>query len=123
MGPSQTYMRDIGARAHGARAARELLALDGKPDAIFATSIDLFEGAYLAIREMGLAMPNDIALIGFDEPEWSPFAACNPTVIVQPVREIGETAARLLIGQLSGAPQDETSVVRLETRLHVGDTT
>ncbi len=67
------------------------------PDAVFAASDAMAMGALRAMREAGRRVPEDIALIGFDD---MPFAAgANPplTTIRQPVQRTGEAAAEMLI--------------------------
>lgn len=77
-----------------------LNAPSNRPDAFFAVSDRLAIGAFQAIKDLGLKMPQDIGLIGFnDEPIMS---LISPSVssVSQPVFEMGKMAARLLIEQL-----------------------
>ena len=64
-------------------------------------------GALEAMRRKGVLVPNDISILGFDDVEAAAVASPPLTTIRQPVREIGMTAARLLIQQIE---QDTPSV-------------
>lgn len=83
-----------------------------KPDGIFAVSDRLAIGSYMAIKDKGLKMPDDIALVGFnDEPITS---LLNPSIssVSQPAFEMGKTAARLFIEHLnSEANLDHKKVI------------
>lgn len=96
----------------GYRAAREVLA--AKPDAIFAATDSMAAGAYRALREAGLAIPDDVAVVGFDGLPRA--AALDPplTTVVQPATDLGRVAVELLAG---GDPK----TVTLPTTLHLGE--
>ncbi len=63
-----------------------------RPEAILAANSLLSVGALEAIRELNLAIPDDIALVGFDETTWTMLVQPTLTVIAQPTYEIGQTA-------------------------------
>jgi len=87
----------------GARAAAELAGQRGAdaPDAIFAVSDTLAIGAINGLRSVGKRTPDDVAVVGFDD--ISVAAQIDPplTTVAQPMRELGETAARLLLKRLA----------------------
>jgi LacI family transcriptional regulator len=95
----------------GREAALKLLTLPDHPSAILIANNFLSLGALLAIRELGLRCPEDIALIGFDDHPWA--AVSNPplTVIRQPSRCVGQAAAKMLIDIINGQELSETSIV------------
>jgi DNA-binding LacI/PurR family transcriptional regulator len=79
----------------GARAARELLALTPRPTAILCATDVLAFGVMQALRELGLDVPGDVSVTGFDD---VPAAAeAQLTTIRQPLVEKGREAGRLLI--------------------------
>ena len=78
----------------------QLLALDEKPDAVFAVSDSLAAGALRAIAQAGLRVPEDIALIGFDGTELAEVVSPQLTTVEQPSREIGRTAVTLLMKRI-----------------------
>jgi LacI family transcriptional regulator len=85
----------------GYRAMREMLAaLAQPPDALFAASDAIAAGALQALREAGLRVPEDVALIGFDGLE--PYAATLPTLstVVQPVAALGEATVQILLERI-----------------------
>lgn len=99
-----------------------ILSLGERPTAIFSTDAFMTEGALRAIRERGLRVPEDVSIVGFDDVD--PRALMNPsvTVVAQPVAELGQQAARLLLEQLAGAERPPAHV-DLETELIIRDST
>ena len=72
-------------------------------------------GAMKAIRNHGLKLPRDLALVVFDDVEWSEATDVPLTVVAQPAYEMGRCAAELLIRRL-GEPGAQPEVIRLPTR-------
>ena len=82
-------------------AARQLLSLPQPCEAIL-TCNSLFGGATLtAIRELNLAIPDQVALVSFDDATWTTLVQPAITVIAQPTSEIGRMATQLLLQRLS----------------------
>ncbi len=101
----------------GARAAaRELLSRPDRPTAIFGSN-DLSAIAVIEVATaMGIAVPDDLSVIGFDDvPEASRSVPALSTVR-QPMRRIGATAGRMAVSLLRGETI-ENAHVRLATRL------
>ncbi|MEM0653949.1 LacI family DNA-binding transcriptional regulator [Klebsiella huaxiensis] len=94
-----TYASDLSAAA-GKKAMEQLLALDEKPDAVFAVSDSLAAGALRAIAQAGLRVPEDIAVIGFDGTELAEVVSPQLTTVEQPSRAIGRTAVTLLMKRI-----------------------
>lgn len=87
----------------GYQAMKEILP--GKPDAVFACSDAMALGAMRAIREAGLRIPQDIAVVGYDNLPFANQAEPPLTTIQQPIKETGATAVETLIDILgNGAP-------------------
>ncbi len=84
----------------GNRLARELLTNEVPPQAIFASNHLLASGAFQAIKQMGLRIARDVALVAFDNPTWASLVEPPLTVIAQPVYTVGETAAQLLLKRI-----------------------
>lgn len=96
--------------------ARELLARPDRPTAVFAAN-DLSAIRTIEVaREMGLRVPDDLSVVGFDNVPES--ALCDPplTTINQPLRDIGAQALRLLVDLLQGKEVAATHL-RLPTAL------
>jgi LacI family transcriptional regulator, repressor for deo operon, udp, cdd, tsx, nupC, and nupG len=109
---------DAGAQAAAALMAQRGGARAAKPDAIFAVSDTLAVGVVNGLRGSGWAVPDDVAVVGFDDIALA--AQIDPplTTIAQPMRELGETAARLLLKRLAD-PRASVPGVLLPHRLVV----
>jgi LacI family fructose operon transcriptional repressor len=80
----------------GYTATTKLLNSTPTPDAIFASNSLLAAGALQAISEANLKIPEDIALVCFDDSPWTKLVKPAITVIAQPTDEIGQLAMDLL---------------------------
>jgi DNA-binding LacI/PurR family transcriptional regulator len=80
----------------GREGAKALLSHVDPPTALFTTNNLITLGALHALRELRLRCPEDVALIGFDDTDWASIFTPPMTVVQQPTREIGQTAAKLL---------------------------
>src|ERR1700746_2499648 len=100
--------------------AMQLLTGAQRPTAIFCTNNMMALGALAAVQEIGLACPEDISLLGFDDFYWGTLLRPRLTVVRQPAREIGMLAARLLIDHIEGR-SSVPSPALLETQLIVRD--
>ena len=103
----------------GEAAMCQLLDLADRPTAVFAESDEMAYGAIMAIRRRGLRVPEDIAVIGFDDHATAELM--DLTTIRQPVGEQGAVLAQELLDSLSGAA--EPSDLVLETELVVRGST
>ncbi|SJN45236.1 HTH-type transcriptional regulator celR [Microbacterium esteraromaticum] len=84
----------------GAVAMHALLAQEQRPDAVFIASDLMARGALGVLRDAGLRVPEDIAVIGFDDSALA--AASDLTSVRQPTFEQGELLAGLIIDVLAG---------------------
>jgi DNA-binding LacI/PurR family transcriptional regulator len=84
----------------GRKLTKELLEQTNRPEAIFTTNIDMSMGALIAIKEMGLTIPDVIGIVCFDDSDWASILEPPITVIRQPVYQLGSTAAELLIKKI-----------------------
>lgn len=93
---------------------------DGRrPTAILAMSDAMAIGAINAARRMGLRVPADISIVGFDDIELSRHVEPPLTTVHQPVRRKGEEACRLLLSAIVRTDSSRPDHRRLETRLIV----
>jgi LacI family repressor for deo operon, udp, cdd, tsx, nupC, and nupG len=104
------YTLDAGTAAGGVIAARR-----NKPTAVFCTSDVMAIGVIRALAAAGLRVPEDISVAGFDDVEFAAVAEPPLTTIRQPRRELGEAAARTIIGLLRGEAPPRRQ--RLKTEL------
>jgi len=97
----------------GLTAVRELLRTGVEFDAVFAQNDMMAIGALDALREAGRSVPEDVAVIGFDDITLATHAVPALTTVRQPSREMGEAAATMLLDNLlDGVPlPDEPHVV------------
>ena len=88
-------------------AARELLSRSDRPTAVFAAN-DLSAIRVLEIaRELGLRVPQDLSVVGFDNVPEAANAVPALTTVAQPLHQMGAEAVRLLLGLLAGATSEE----------------
>lgn len=92
----------------GRVAMRRLLDLSKPPRAVVSANNLMTLGALQAIHERGLAIPEDVAIVGFDDMPWATSLRPPLTVVTQPAEDLGRTAAQLLLERL----QDPKRVVR-----------
>jgi DNA-binding LacI/PurR family transcriptional regulator len=102
-------------RASGSAAMRELLAGAPDLDAVFAASDLMADGALRALRQAGRRVPEDVAVIGFDDNAVAAFADPPLTTVRQPILEIGRSLARQLLRLLDG--EDVQDAFMLPTEL------
>lgn len=91
----------------GAKAARQWLALDERPTALFCANDEMAFGFISELHENGLNVPADVSVVGFDDIDVAGRFIPGLTTVHQPRTEIGEAAAKMLIAQIrsnSSAP-------------------
>jgi LacI family transcriptional regulator len=95
----------------GRLAIEELLANGTDFDAVFAHNDVSAAGALRALRAAGRTVPDDIAVVGFDDLPMAEHTEPPLTTVRQPTRQMGEMAARLLLGHLGGRTAPDEPVV------------
>lgn len=104
----------------GMLAMRSLLERRPGLDAVFAASDVMAAGAMLELRRQGRRVPEDVAVVGFDDSYIARYAHPSMTSVRQPVEEIGSTIARLLLEEIAD-PGAARRHVMLPTELVVRD--
>ena len=89
----------------GYEATTRLLALESPPTAIFSANDMMAIGTIYAIQNAGLRIPEDVAVVGYDNREVAWTIKPNLTTVNLPVYEMGRTAAELLLKQLKDGMQ------------------
>jgi len=103
----------------GVRAAHELLCLQDRPTVIFCISDVIALGALRAAQEMGLRIPEDLSVIGFDDVEYASMFKPMLTTISQPGYSLGKVSASLLLKQIAG--EEKGGNVFLEHKIILRD--
>ena len=93
----------------GYEATRRLLRLPQPPTAIFAGNDRIALAAMEAARDSHVAVPEELSLIGFDDTPPASLVTPPLTTVRQPLEQIGEKAARLLIARVEGQPVAPTT--------------
>jgi DNA-binding LacI/PurR family transcriptional regulator len=85
----------------GYSATRDLLSHESRPTAIFSSASTLTVGVLRALKDLGAAVPDDVSLVAFEDPEW--YAAQNPplTCYGLPLREMALLAVELVTKRLA----------------------
>ncbi|NDV60708.1 LacI family DNA-binding transcriptional regulator [Bacteroides sp. 519] len=104
------FCKRIGYEA-GYEGARYLLSLANPPDAILAMTDSLAFGAMKAIKEAGLTIPADVALIGYTDELHANYVDPPLTAVTHQTYKMGETACTLLLEQLGGVGKVNQVVV------------
>ncbi|MFZ5924353.1 MAG: LacI family DNA-binding transcriptional regulator [Bacillota bacterium] len=106
----------------GYSAARKLLAMKDPPTAIFACSDMGAWGAMRAVRELGLSVPGDVAIVGYDNLSIAPQLEVPLTTVDQPKYEIGRMSMLALLDAMTFREvQDQVITPRLVVRQSTGE--
>jgi len=104
----------------GQAAARQLLGRAERPTAIFAANDESALGVMDVAQELGIRIPQDLSLVGFDNIPETTLVTPKLTTVDQSIQEMGTLATKLLIGILRGeAPEQQ--LVKVPTRLIIRD--
>jgi len=112
----------IAFHAPDAEARITALLQEEKPTAIFAANNTLAEHAWHVLRALGLQLPRDVSLVGFDDVPWMAMVEPGITAVAQPTFEMGRRAAQLLLRRTVD-PSWPRSVETLEPTLVVRGST
>lgn len=98
----------------GYKAGQALLGQAETPSAIFASNDDMAAGALAAAHELGISVPSQLSICGYDDVSiasqtWPPL-----TTVRQPIKAIAQAAARKLFQRLSGRHDDDPSLFHSE---------
>jgi LacI family transcriptional regulator len=103
--------------ASGAAAASVLLSLPDPPTALFAVNDSVAIGVLAAARDLCLRIPEDLAVVGFNDNEISQMLAVPLSSVAIPLEKMGRLAVDLLIEQIKGSPgRSEVLLPRLVAR-------
>jgi alanine racemase len=107
----------------GAAAFQRAWAMGLRPTAILAMSDAMAIGAMRAARELGLRIPDDLSVVGFDDIDLAAHVDPALTTVHQPIRQKGADAVRLLLAEVEQREANRPEHLRLETRLIIRGST
>jgi LacI family transcriptional regulator len=96
----------------GYDAAQSILTMRKRPTALFAANDSMAIGALSAFREAGLHVPEDIALVGFDDIPIARFLTPPLTTVRVEIAELGRRAVEHVVGSLSGNGGKQRDVIK-----------
>ena len=105
----------------GYRLMGRLLDRADLPTAVFVTNYEMTLGAIMALNESPIRVPDELSIIGFDNQQLARIVKPALTIVVQPIKAIGETAAALLLKRLRDDRTGFPAIHRLKTSLVLGD--
>lgn len=105
----------------GYRCLNELIKNSESLSAVFVTNYEMTLGAIIAINELGIKIPEQISLIGFDNMHMAQVVKPRLTIISQPIHKIAENVAHIMLKRLSQEKNEEAEIVHLSTELIVGE--
>jgi LacI family transcriptional regulator len=94
----------------GYAAAKNVLKLAEHPTAIFAANDAMALGALYAIQDSGLNVPDDVAVVGYDNRNFTKTVRPRITTVSMPVIEMGSVAAELLLRQIAEGRKEEEEI-------------
>jgi DNA-binding LacI/PurR family transcriptional regulator len=94
----------------GYASARNLLNHHERPTAIFAANDTMALGAIYAIQDAGSRVPEDIAVVGYDNRNFTKTVRPRITTVSMPVIEMGGVAAELLLRQIAEGRKEEEEI-------------
>ncbi|AHG80337.1 Ribose operon repressor [Mannheimia varigena USDA-ARS-USMARC-1388] len=97
--------------ASGIEGMNKLLEQPEKPTAVFACSDTIAVGAYQAVWQKGLTVPNDISIIGYDDIELAKYLSPPLTTISQPKAELGKLAVETLLKRIRAKSSDFQTIM------------
>jgi len=101
----------------GVRGVQRLMDQTDPPTAIFSTNMELSLQVLTGLRQLGLRVPDDVSLVGFDDPEWAPLIEPSLTTIATPPFRLGKLAALRLCRAIERTPSSSSRHSRLAPRL------
>ncbi|MDX6392332.1 MAG: hypothetical protein QOJ73_3395 [Streptosporangiaceae bacterium] len=106
----------------GLRDGLELLQRPDPPTAIFAANDLQALGIYEAARQLGVRIPQDLSVVGFDDLSFTQWSGPPMTTVRQPLVQMGAAAADLVLGLASGR-QPDSNRIELATTLIIRQST
>jgi LacI family transcriptional regulator len=116
--PELVLTGDYTSHAGEARAS-DMLALRPRPDAVLVANNLMTLGVYRVLQQRSVLIPEEIAIVGYDDVPWADVVRPALTVVAQPTLELGRRAGKTLLDCLSLPPPERPVLDVLATRLVV----
>jgi LacI family transcriptional regulator len=114
----EAYRRQVSPTEWDAyEVTRDLMALDEPPTAVFATTGSMATGAYRALLELGIRVPDDVSLLAFDDYPWMRLVTPGIDTLAQPVEAMGKAAVRILFDRMRLGAEAPVERLRLPATL------
>lgn len=103
----------------GVKALEELVRKNPQMTAVFVTNYEMTMGAVIGVNELGIRIPDQLSMIGFDNLSFA--RACNPklTIVSQPTQEIAHEVAKVMLKRLEGDGGSQITQ-KLQTEIIMG---
>ena len=119
--PNDSYVIFSDYSVQGGYESMKRLLECNKMTAVFTTNYEMTLGAIIALNEQGIRVPEEISFVGFDNMQISQVVQPKLTVVSQPLKEIGENAAAILLAKLLGEVDKVTpQMITLSTEIVKG---
>jgi LacI family transcriptional regulator len=112
---------DVDSEAGGFQAMQQLLAVDPRPDAVFCHNDLVAIGALRAVLNLGMRVPDDVALIGASNWPYMDLLTVPLSSMDQSATQIGDRAANLLLRRMESGPKPRPTRVLIPPKLMVRD--
>jgi DNA-binding LacI/PurR family transcriptional regulator len=112
--PAEYVVQADGLPSGGYAASHQLLALPDRPSAIFCYNDMSLLGALRAAADLGLSVPRDLSLVGFDDLFFAEYVQPPATTIHQPKKEMGRRAVELLFALLNDQSPEKSILIQGE---------
>jgi len=122
--PNENYISYGNYSVEGGFAAMKQLIeqnLHNRITALFVTNYEMTLGVIIALNELGLSIPVDLSVVGFDNQELAMVVKPRLTVLSQPLKEMGSQAAAFMMERLANKAPSPPRIARLSTTLIEGE--
>jgi DNA-binding LacI/PurR family transcriptional regulator len=123
IGPDDLESPAFATQEQGYEGMKRLAALDNPPSAVFARNDAVAMGALRAARDLGLSIPDDIAIAGFDNLPISAYTSPPLTTVNQPTAILGHRAAEFVLDRIEGRVTADRRDLRLDCEVVVREST
>ena len=98
-----------------------LMSIPSRPEAIFALSNTIALGALKAVREVGMRVPKDVALLSFDDNVYMDYMTPSITRVSQPVDDMAKLSVKILLDSIKNPDRKKSSQLALSATILQGE--